>query len=377
VAVGVEGLVVSPVLHDVATAFGTSPAQAGWAVSAYGLTLAVVAPIIGLWGDHISRKTTMTTGLCLFVIAGLLCALSTTFWMLAAARAACGAAAGAFLPSCYAYVGDSTAYAERGRVMGRVMAGWSVSLILGIPIGGAIAQIWGWRATFVAVSALGCVAAFLVARMPSVAPQRVPGLSVTTAASLVFSNGVPRLMLVNFLDMLSFYGVYTFLGVVVLERLSVGSGVFGLFVLCYGVGLMLSTMNARVLDRFGKEKVLMPALALLGILLLILIPATYQPVALAGCMLIWGVLQGIVQTGTATIITQASDKARGFGMACMSCTTYMAVGLGALGGGWLHSTHGFGALALAGALAALLASLVLHGYKAIQPPSPPVCTSQT
>ena len=61
-------------------------------------------------------------------------------------------------------------------------------------------------------------------------------------------------MLVNFLDMLSFYGVYTFLGVVVLERLSVGSGVFGLFVLCYGVGLMLSTMNARVLDRFGKEK---------------------------------------------------------------------------------------------------------------------------
>lgn len=363
VAIGVEGLVLSPVLNDIAKAFGTDTIHAGWSVSVYGLTLAVVAPIIGLWGNRVSRKATMSVGLWLFVIAGILCALSSSFWMLLAARAACGAAAGAFLPSCYAYVGDNTPYADRGRVMGRVMAGWSIALILGIPLGSLIAQFWGWRTTFVAVSLLGSVAACLVARMPGIENlSAISQRSISLNAPRFLSGDVPRLLLVNFLDMLSFYGIYTFLGIAVRERLNVGSGVFGLFVLCYGIGLLLSTMNARILDRFGKEKILMRALAMLALVLLMLAPATNHPIALAACMLAWGGMQGIAQTGTATIVTQASEDARVFAMACMSCTTYMAVAMGSLGGGFLLNAYGFGMLAFSGALSALSAYLLFRGF---------------
>jgi len=122
-AIGVEGLVISPVLGDLARTFDASPAQAGWAVSAYGLALAGAAPIVGLWGDRVPRLTLLRAALGLFVLAGLLCALANSLGTLVAARALCGAAAGAFLPACYAYVGDCTAFADRARPMARARSG--------------------------------------------------------------------------------------------------------------------------------------------------------------------------------------------------------------------------------------------------------------
>lgn len=371
-AIGVEGLVISPVLGDLASTFDASPAQAGWAVSAYGLALAGAAPIVGLWGDRVPRLVLLRAALGLFVLAGLLCALANSLGTLVAARALCGAAAGAFLPACYAYVGDCTAFADRARAMGRVMAGWSLALTLGIPVGGVIAQWWGWRLAFVAVALLAALAAWRVNRMP-VAPLPRPAAPAspadTTRASGSGTASRPRLdraalplLALNFFDMLSFYGVYTFLGVTVQARLQLGSGGFALFVACYGLGLMASTLNAGVLDRFGKTQVLRGALLLLACLLLGLAPATRHPTTLAAAMLCWGALQGLAQTGTATLVTQVSERARGLAMACLSCTTYLAVSLGSFGGGWVLTQHGFDALAQGAALCALLAGVLLQGW---------------
>ncbi len=363
VAIGIEGLVISAVLSDLARDFGADAAQAAWAVAVYGLALAVTAPVVGLWGGRLPRKVVMGAGLATFVVAGLLCAVSWSFSMLVAARALCGAGAGAFLPSCYAYVGDSTPYEDRGRVMGRVMAGWSLALIAGVPLGSWIGELWGWRATFAGVGALGIVALLLVMRLPTAVPQvsvgQVQG-SVRQDAMMVWRSNMPRFLLVNFLDMVSFYSVYTFLGVVVRERMGVGSAVFGTLVLCYGLGLLIGTMNARLLDRLGKELTATGTLALLVLVFAALPPATGSATLLATCMLAWGLLQGLTQTAVATLLTQAGGSSRSFATACMSCTTYLAVAAGAFGGGMLLDAHGFTALSWTGAGCVLTASLVLY-----------------
>ncbi len=367
VAIGIEGLVISPVLSDLARDFGADAAQSAWAVAVYGLALAVTAPVVGLWGGRLPRKMVMSAGLMIFVVAGLLCAASWSFAMLVAARALCGAGAGAFLPSCYAYVGDCTPYEDRGRVMGRVMAGWSLALIAGVPLGSWAGELWGWRATFVGVGALGAVALCLVMRLPTAVPPAAAanaGHSFRQDAMSIWCSSVPRLLLVNFLDMASFYGVYTFLGVVVRERMGVGSAAFGTLVLCYGLGLLVSTMNARLLDRLGKERTATGALMLLVLVFVALPPVTANAALLAACMLAWGLLQGLTQTAMATLLTQAGGSARSFATACMSCTTYLAVAVGASGGGVLLQAHGFTALSWAGALCALTASLILYRGRA-------------
>ena len=145
------------------------------------------------------------------------------------------------------------------------------------------------------------------------------------------------------------------------------SAVFGVIVSCYGAGLLFSTLNARWLDRFGQERALTLCLSALVIQLALLAPATGHPWALALAMLLWGMTQGFVQTGTATLVTQASGGARGLAMAFMSCGSYLAVGLGSLGGGWLLEGSGFTALALAGAAAVSMALLLLRRYVARYP----------
>ncbi|QHJ01223.1 MFS transporter [Xylophilus rhododendri] len=367
VAIGIEGLIVAPVLADISGAFGVAPAQAASVVSAYGLSLAIVAPLVALLGWRVSRKTAMRAGLIMFTAAGLLCACASSFQTLLLARAACGAAVGIYLPACYAYVGDTTAYEQRGRVMGRVMAGWSLALILGVPLGSLLAQFWGWRSAFIVTSALSAVAAVMVARLPAGPPQAAASSLLPLSGRLYLGKGVPALLLLNFFDMLSFYGVYTFLGVAVRQRLGGGSGFFGWFVCCYRLGLLLSTSNARVLDRFGKERVLGLVLVLLAGLLGLLPAALQHVTALAGVMLVWGVLQGLAQTGSATLVTAASGTARGLAMACMSCSTYMAVGIGSFAGGRLMHAMGFEALALAGTLSAVLALGLLRRYSAAKP----------
>ncbi|CAB5671439.1 Purine efflux pump PbuE [Delftia tsuruhatensis] len=361
VAIGVEGLLLSPILDDVATAFAMGSTQVGWAVAVYGLSLAVTAPAVGFLGNRVPRKNTMLCGLWLFVCAGLLCAFSLGFWQLLLGRALCGAAAGAFLPACYAFVGDSTAYADRGRAMGRVMAGWSIALIAGIPLSSVIAQVWGWRSSFVVVAALGALAACLVARLGQESVSSSDATLPAGAALLaqMCASTAPKLLAVNFFNMLSFYGVYTYLGLTVRERLGVGSGWAGFFVLCYGLGLLLATLNARLIDRVGKGKVSLWALVLLAGVLLALDSATHHPALLALCMLAWGTLQGLVQTSTATLVSQTAQRARGFTMACLSCTTYLAVAVGSAVGAWTLAGYGFGALTLSATLCGALACLLL------------------
>jgi len=354
-AVGVEALVVAPVLNDIAGEFGVGVTQAALLVAVYGLSLAVCSPVVALLSQRVARKKTMTAGLAIFVLAGVICALAPYFSILLSGRILCGVAAAAFLPACYAYIGDEIPFEQRGKSMGRVMAGWSLALIIGVPLGSVIAQWYGWRATFLAVSALACIALYLLARLPS----KPTGKPVPYMLSGLLANGVPLLLAINFFDILSFYAVYTFLGVVAKERLLIGTGSFGLIVLFYGSGLALSTFNAVALDRFGKERVLGLALLLLTAMLMLLSFATWSVPALGAGMLGWGVFQGLAQTASATLLTEAAKNARGIAMAFMSCTTYMAVFVGSTGGAWLLDGAGFDVLAMAGGASAFTAYVCL------------------
>ena len=167
VAVGAGALIVSPLLKDLSTATGTPVGRMGWVVAVYGLTLAFTAPPMALWCRSVPRRTLLIAGMALLGAATLACAMVSTFGQLLLARAACGVAAGLFIPSCYAWIGENVPAERRAQAMGRVMAGWSVALVLGIPAGGWLAEALGWRAAFVATSVVAVIAVIALSRLPA------------------------------------------------------------------------------------------------------------------------------------------------------------------------------------------------------------------
>ncbi|MCG0056955.1 MFS transporter, partial [Escherichia coli] len=81
------------------------------------------------------RELSLLAGLMIFIIGTVICALAQNIFFFFLGRALSGLAAGAFVPTAYAVVGDRVPYTYRGKVMGLIVSSWSLALIFGVPLG--------------------------------------------------------------------------------------------------------------------------------------------------------------------------------------------------------------------------------------------------
>jgi len=362
-AIGSEALVISPLLKDLSATFAIGDDRGGLAIAVYGLTLGLSTPLLGPINDFVSRRLVILLSLLLFAAGTAACAAASSFAMFLTARGICGVAAGLFLPATYAYVGDQVPYAERAKVMGRVMSGWAASLVLGIPFGALVGQFAGWRGALAVVAAMGLVSALALSRLPE-APRGPKDASddgllrVLTRALGV--KGVLPLMLVHFAAMTGFYGMYTYLGSFLRGAFAMGSAGAGAFVLIYGLGFTLATLNARIIDRIGKARALVAALAGPAIVMLILPHLSANVPLLAGLLLIWGILQGVGLTTTLTLAGGLSGPLRGRISALTTCAGYLGMTFGSAIMGIVFERDGYAAVGTGCAIAAAFAACIFY-----------------
>ncbi|MFD4134898.1 MFS transporter [Streptomyces goshikiensis] len=376
-AVGSEELVVSPLLVDMATSFDTTVAVMALSVSAYGISTAIGALLFAPLGDRFSRRLSLTIGMAAFVSGTLMCAFATGPGLFFTGRALAGLATGAFVPTAYAFVGDHIAYRHRAKAMGILVSSWSISLVLGVPMGSFIGQWANWRWTFGMLSILGVFVACVLlmtrvgagpaghdAPRPTATQDTAPVSSqqwIQSAARAFLAPKVSLYVLATFLNMLGFYGMYTFLGSALQYRFGDGSSMTGILILLYGLGFATSFVTGRWADKLGKERVLV---ALLGGLVpaLVAIPlvAGWTPL-LVVCLFLWGAMQSLVVTLLSTLLSESSQQYRGTVLAFYSLATNLAVALGAALLGPLFTEYGFSALGWVCAGITLVA-FVLSGW---------------
>ncbi len=360
-AVGSEALVISPLLEDIADDFGTGVDAAGLSVSVYGLAVAIVAPSAGWVADRVSRRGAILWGLVVFAVAGAFCAVAPSLLSLVAGRALCGVGTGLFLPAAYAWVGDEVPYESRARVMGWVVAGWALALVAGVPLGGLVGQVAGWRESLAALAGLAAVATVMAVRLLPAGSGAARTAAVGRRVGLrdaLAQPGVRGLLAVNLLNMLAFYGLYTYLGSFVREELDVRSGVAGALILAYGAGVAVMSVNGWIVDRVGKARVVTLSLVALTLIDVGLPWTAGVPALLVAVLVAMGVLQAAVLTAMATLATNAMPRGRGAVVASMSCTTYVGVTLGAALMGPVFAGPGFAVIGAVSALIVLAAAVL-------------------
>lgn len=358
-AVGSEELVVSPLLAEVAGSFRISVAVMGLSVSVYGIGTAVGALVFAPLGDRMSRRLSLAIGMTVFVAGTVLCASAAGLDVFFAGRALAGLAAGAFVPTAYAFVGDQIPYRHRARTMGVVVSSWSLSLVLGVPVGSFVGQWAGWRSTFGLLAVLGTLVACLLPwagggnrpgtrHLPEgagVPPTRQGWTRSATRALL--APKVPVYIGATFLNMLGFYGMYTYLGSALRHWFGSGSPLTGVMILVYGLGFATSFVTGRWADDLGKHKVLPILLAGLVPALAIIPLAAHLTALLAVCLFAWGSMQSLVVTLLSTLLSECSQNYRGTILSLYSLATSLAVVLGAALLGPLFAAHGLLAVGLA------------------------------
>jgi MFS transporter, DHA1 family, inner membrane transport protein len=168
-AIGTTEFVIMGLLPDVASDLAISIPQAGWLVTGYALAVAVGAPIMAVSTAHLRRRSALIILMALFILGNLLCAVAPGYWVLMVARVVTALCHGAFFGIGSVVAAGLVAEDRKARAVALMFTGLTLANVLGVPLGTAIGQAFGWRAPFWVVTILGIAS---IAGLMLVLPKR-------------------------------------------------------------------------------------------------------------------------------------------------------------------------------------------------------------
>lgn len=129
-----------PLLPQIARSLGAGLAEIGWIVATYATGSLLAQPIMGRLSDTRGRKRMLIACIALFGAGSLICAVSTTLWILVAGRMVQALGAGGIAPIAAALVGDRIEQSHRGSALGLIYGAFGLGTMAGALLGGAVAD---------------------------------------------------------------------------------------------------------------------------------------------------------------------------------------------------------------------------------------------
>lgn len=359
--VGSNGLALSPILSDVAHSFSTSALTISTAISTYGAATAASAFFLAARIDRIGIRRALLIAMAALIAALVLSAAAPHWIVLTLAQALAGAAAGVILPAAYGSASLIAAPGQEARTLGRVIAGWSVSLVAGVPLSALISDAVGWRATYATLALCAAIAAFSLRRLPERRAAHPAPLRLSRLLAPLSYRDVPALLLGCLAFSSAFYGVYAFLADHVRTLLALSAGQVGFIAFAYGAGFLLAGVaGAPLIERIGPRRALPLALAAIALVYAGLVPAAHSLTAVLAVATLWGAASQLSLNLLVLLLSRARPDERGAVLGLNTCTTYLGASIGTAAAGTIYAHAGFETLGLAAAAALAAAALGLH-----------------
>ena len=263
-----------PLLPLLRETFHASELEVSLTVSATIFATALTAPIIGMIAERRGRKKVIVPSLFLLTIPTALAATSTSLGALIFWRFAQGLFVPGVIAVMLAYVNEEWAGRGVGRAMSSYVTGTVIGGFLGRFISGVIATHWQWRATFLVLAALNLAGALLVRAWLPPAKNFVRAehlQQVLDHARQHLRN--PRLLAnfgMGFTALFALAGCFTYANFYLAAApYHLNSAQLGSIFLVYLLGVVITPLSGRFLDRFGfrHTTVLYCAMMIAGLLL--------------------------------------------------------------------------------------------------------------
>jgi MFS transporter, DHA1 family, multidrug resistance protein len=250
-----------PSLPDIGRELLAPPAQVQLTISLYLVGFALAQILYGPLSDRHGRKPILVAALALFSAAGLACAVASSIDMLIAARffqAFGGAGAVVLARAIVRDLYSGTRAAREFSLMGAIMA---LAPIVAPLVGSVLQAAFGWRAIFVALFAVGSVAAAVVGcLLPETLKSRAPETLSLLSTMRVYRGFMKNSAFVAHLGIVtcSFMGLFAWIS----GASFVLQGLYGLSAPEFGVafalgsaGYMLGTvLAAGIVSHIGLDR---------------------------------------------------------------------------------------------------------------------------
>lgn len=169
--------------HDLGVAMPLVANLVSLTATAWGLTSA-----FGGWmSDVIGRRPILIAAPFALALTLVAQAAAGSFFWVAVWAAVGGGCAGAFTGVVFAEVSARVPDSQRGRALGWVMSGQSLTLVVGVPLAAALGSVFGWRGWLLCVAGLSIAAVislFLTLGRGNAGLARAPGARPSMRAAL-------------------------------------------------------------------------------------------------------------------------------------------------------------------------------------------------
>src|SRR5882757_6332876 len=160
--IGTGTLIVPGLLPYLAGSLGVSLPVAEHLITAFAVTICVAAPLLAGATSRYDRRALLVAMQLILLFGHLGAALVSSFVPMLGVRIVTAIGAALFTAQAAATAALLVPPQERGRAIAFVFLGWSVSGVLGLPLGSYIGATFGWRAGFGLVAALAAIGAAAV-----------------------------------------------------------------------------------------------------------------------------------------------------------------------------------------------------------------------
>lgn len=359
-----------PLLALFKETFHASVATVSLTVSAPTLALAAASPFVGMFADSIGRKRVIVP--CIFgtAVATLLCAAAPSLNWLIFWRFLGGVFTPGIVAVTIAYIAEESPRGKGGAVMGMYITSNAAGGLTGRLAAGFIADYAAWQWAFVVLGVITLLSAVGVLwLLPRSHVERTGGDWREGLRAMVGHFKNPPLVATfaaGFNVLFCHVGLFTYANFRLSQPpFSLSTKAQSMIFLVYGLGVIISPITGKYVDRFGHR-----AVAMAGVIALI-----------AGALLtlpdnLWIFVLGVTLASSGVFITQAAASSHIGKVAkeWRSAASGIYVGL-YYGGGSVGATglalpwHLFGWFGIAGALVVvqLISAALMWNYFARGP----------
>ena len=328
--IGTTEFVIMGLLPDVARDLAVSIPAAGMLVSAYALGVTIGAPIVAIAVASMPRKKALMSLIGVFIVGNLLCAMAPNYAVLMVARIVTAFCHGAFFGIGSVVAAGLVAPNRRAQAIALMFTGLTLANVLGVPLGTALGQAVGWRATFWAVTVIGVLAAATLAVC-------LPGRIEMQKASLLREFSVlknPQVVMVLGISVLastSLFSTFTYITPILEDVTGLTPHAVTLVLLLFGLGLTVgSTLGGKLADWRLMPSLVASQLAIV-VILTIFAGAMHSAVPAMATIFMWGVLAFAIVPPLQMLIVDRASHAPNLA----STLNQGAFNLGNATGAWL------------------------------------------
>jgi len=298
----------------------------------YGLC----SPLAGYVADRVGKRPVIIASLLLWSLATFVSGIVTSFEGMLAARAMLGVSEAFYMPAAVALIVEYHRGSTRSRATGLHLSGVYVGSVIG-GLGGAFAEMFGWRTGFLMMGAIGVAYALVLMIVFPQPPQNtepregIPNQSAALSppsigafASLLTTRGFLFLLAMNLLNGAAYWPVRNWLPEFFRAEIGVSpawAGVYGPMAFngaAFAGMLIASHLSDWWSLRNERARALVPAIGfLIAAPCLFMVGAVeYVPIILA-CVLVAGMSQGFLDANlmpAACTVTDFRHRATAYGL---------------------------------------------------------------